>query len=210
MRGHEGTAMLLAICFCALSQAIGQTVVNGSFETPALSPNSFLYGPNGATWIFTANSGIIKAPGDGFFGPSAPDGSQYAFLQSATAPGAFSETINFSLSGTYLLSYLVAGRSDNGAGAAGDLSYEILLGSTVIAMDATTTGQPFTSKMFQFTTTAGDHTLTFEVAPDSAGDNTAFFDSVALVQVPEPESVFFLLTFAPLLLLTGAVTRRNQ
>ena len=202
--------MLLAICFCALSQSIGQTVVNGSFETPALSPNTFLYDPSGATWIFTANAGIINAPGGGFLGPAAPDGSQYAFLQSASAPGAFSQTINFSLSGTYLLSYLVAGRSDDGGGALGDLSYQILLDSTVMATDATTTAQPFTSRMFQFTTTAGDHTLTFEVAPDSTGDNTAFFDSVALVQVPEPESVFLLLAFAPLLPLARAVTRPNQ
>lgn len=191
--------MVLAICFWALSQSIGQTVVNGTFETPALSPNTFLYDPSGATWIFTANAGIINAPGGGFLGPAAPDGSQYGFLQSASTPGAFSQSINFSLSGTYLLSYLVAGRSDNGEGALGDLSYQILLDSTVIATDTTTTAQPFTSQMFQFTTTAGDHTVTFEVAPDSTGDNTAFFDGVALAQVPEPETIFLLLIFAPLL-----------
>jgi hypothetical protein len=199
-----------AIWFGTLASGFGQIVVNASFETPALSPNTFLYDPSGATWIFTANAGIINAPGGGFLGPAAPDGSQYAFLQSASAPGAFSQTINFSLSGTYLLSYLVAGRSDNGEGALGDLNYQILLDATVIATDATTTAQPFTSRMLQFTTTAGDHTLTFEVAPDSTGDNTAFFDSVVLVQVPEPETVFLLLTFAPLLSLVRAIARRDQ
>src|SRR5437763_6490375 len=172
MRRATGLTAVAAIWLTAIASAVGQIVANGSFETPALSSNSFLYDPTGASWTFSANAGIINAPGGGFFGPPAPDGAQYAFLQSATAPGAFSQTINFSLSGTYLLSYLVAGRSDHGAGAAGDLSYQILLDSTVIAIDSTTTGEPFSARLFQFTATAGDHTLTFEVAPGASGDNT--------------------------------------
>lgn len=198
-------AVVIGVGLCALTHADGQTVSNGSFETPVLPLNSFLYDPSGASWSFTANAGIISAPGVGFLGPAAPDGNQYAFLQSATAPGAFSETINFSLSGTYLLSYLVAGRSDDGQGATGNLSYQIRLDSTVIAMDATTTAQPFTAEVFQFTTTAGNHVLTFEVAPDSIGDNTAFFDRVS-IQVPEPSAIVLLLTFAPIV---HAIRRRN-
>jgi len=127
-------------------------------------------------------------------------------LQSASLPGAFSETINFTLSGAYLLSYLVAGRPGNGGGATGNLRYQILLDSTVIATDATTSSQPFTAELFQFTATAGNHILLFEVAPGSAGDNTAFFDRVS-IQVPEPGTVFLLLTFAPAL---RAIRRRNQ
>lgn len=201
-----GTAgLVLALSFCALLNANGQSVTNGSFETPVLSGNSFLYDPSGATWIFNANAGIINAPGGGFFGPSAPNGSQYAFLQSGGAPGSFSQTINFSLSGTYLLSYLVAGRSNDGAGAFGDLSYQILLDSTVIATDSTTTAQPFTSRMFQFNANAGSHTLTFEVSPGATGDNTAFFDSIA-IQVPEPGTALLFVAFAPVL---SALRRRN-
>ena len=200
--------MVTAIWLCALSQSNAQNVTNGSFETPVLAPDSFAYNPGGATWLFAADSGIINAPGGGFFGPAAPDGSQYAFLQSANAPGAFSQSINFTLAGTYQLSYLVAGRSDAG-GPAGNLSYEILLDSTVIATDATTTGQPFTAQLFQFTTTAGNHTLSFEVAPGSTGDNTAFFDRVA-IQVPEPGTILLLLTFAPMVPLARTISRRNQ
>jgi len=204
VRWRAGVVVFVAISLCALSKSPAQTVSNGSFELPGLPSDSFSYDPTGATWLFTANSGIINAPGGGFFGPAAPDGNQYAFLQSATAPGAFSESINFTLGGTYLLSYLVAGRSDNGQGAAGNLSYEILLDSTVIATDATTSGQPFTAQLFSFTTTAGNHTLTFEVAPGSTGDNSAFFDRVA-IQVPEPATALLLLTFAPFV---RAVRRR--
>ena len=210
MRRTAGLAAAAAIWLGMITSALSQNVVNGSFETPALSPNTFLYDPNGATWTFTANAGILNSPGGGFLGPPAPDGSQYAFLQSASSPGAVSQTIDFSLSGTYLLSYLVAGRSDNEEGALGDLSYQILLDSAVIATDATTTAQSFTSRMIQFTADAGSHTLTFVVSPGVTGDNTAFFDSVALAQVPEPDSLFLLLTFAPLLLLTRAVARRGQ
>lgn len=202
------TGLILAVWLCALLDAGAQTVINGSFETPDIPSNSFLYNPNGATWVFDANSGIIDAPGSGFFSQPAPDGSQYAFLQSGGALSSFSQTINFSLPGTYLLSYLVAGRPDNGGGAFGNLSYQILLDSTVIATDSTTTAQPFTSKAFQFTTTAGDHTLTFAVAPGSTGDNTAFFELVA-IQVPEPATILLLLTFAPVLPLARAIRGRH-
>ncbi|HUE40836.1 MAG TPA: hypothetical protein VMO75_02820 [Chthoniobacterales bacterium] len=204
MRQHARAAMVMGVWLFAVSQSSAQTVNNGSFEFPALPLNSFSYDPGGATWLFTADSGIINAPGGGFLGPAAPDGSQYAFLQSAFAPGTFSQSIDFTLAGTYQLSYLVGGRPNNG-GPAGDLSYEILLDSTVIATDATTSGQPFTTRLFQFSTTAGSHTLSFEVAPGATGDNTAFFDQIS-IQVPEPTTALLLLTFAPFV---RAIRRRH-
>src|SRR6266480_1407441 len=178
MRRATGLTAAAAIWLGALAFSFGQNVANGSFETPVLSSNSFLYDPGGATWTFLGDSGIINAPGGGFFGPSAPDGNQYAFLQSADNPGTFSQSIVFSLPGTYQLSYLVAGRSDNGEGAAGDLAYEVLLDSTVIANDATITGQPFTIRSFDFVASAGSHMLTFESVANGL-DNTAFFDLTA-------------------------------
>src|SRR2546423_11931894 len=168
MRRATGLTAAAAIWIGIVAVSFGQGVANSSFETPALSSNSFLYDPSGATWTFVNNAGIINAPGAGFFGPSAPDGSQYAFLQSATNPGAFSQTITFTLSGTYRLSYFVAGRSDNGEGAAGDLSYQVLFDSLVIGSDATTTAQPFTLRSFDFVASSGSHTLAFEAMPDSA------------------------------------------
>jgi hypothetical protein len=201
--------MLGAIWICTLSHSAAQSVTNGSFETPALPPNSFSYDPSGATWAFIANSGIINAPGDGFFGPPAPDGSQYAFLQ--TSPdGMFSQSISFTLAGTYELSYSVAGRSGNGFGAAGNLAYEVLLDSTPIASDSTTTGQPFTNRSFDFAAGAGNHTLTFQALPSAnGGDDTAFFDMVGVQQVPEPTVAALLITSIPALLLTCAMTRRH-
>jgi hypothetical protein len=198
-----------AIWLGIVAFSFGQSVVNGSFETPVLNSDSFSYDPGGATWTFLNDSGIINAPGAGFFGPPAPDGNQYAFLQSANNPGAFSESITFSLSGTYQLSYLVAGRSDNGGGAAGDLAYEVLFDSTVIGNDSTTTGQPFTLRSFDFVASSGTHTLTFESVPNGA-DNTAFFDLIAIQSVPEPAVSAFLLSSLSGFLFVRAVRRRRS
>jgi len=208
MRRATGLTAAAAIWLSAFASSFGQSAANGSFETPVLSSNSFLYDPAGATWTFLNNAGIISAPGAGFFGPPAPDGNQYAFLQSADNSGAFSQSIVFSLPGTYQLSYLVAGRSDNGQGAAGDLTYQVLLDSTVIANDATTTGQPFTIRSFDFVASAGTHTLTFEAMPNGA-DNTAFFDLVAIQPVPEPAVSVLVLSSLSWFLFVRAARRRR-
>ena len=177
----------------------GQSVPDPSFETPAIAFNSFVYNPAGAPWIFSGTSGIINAPGSGFNGPTAPDGNQYAFLQTGVgghAPGAFSQTITFTLAGTYQLTYSVAGRPPDGFGAFGDVTYDVRLDSTIIGTDSTKSSQPFTAHLFTFVTSAGDHTLTFEASPNNA-DNTAFIDGVSIVAVPEPTSI-------ALLAMTGA------
>src|SRR6476646_4235511 len=117
MRRAAVLAAITALWLAPIASGLGQIVANGSFETPDIPSNSFLYDPSGATWVFTGSSGIIDAPGGAFFGQPAPDGSQYAFLQfDPSNAGVFSETITLSLAGTYRLTYLVAGRPDNGAG----------------------------------------------------------------------------------------------
>jgi hypothetical protein len=52
VRRFAKAGLMLTLWCCALLNANGQTVSNTSFELPALTPNSFLYGPFGATWIF--------------------------------------------------------------------------------------------------------------------------------------------------------------
>jgi hypothetical protein len=63
--------------------------------------------------------------------------------------------------------------------------------------------------VIQFNAGAGSHTLTFAVSPGATGDNTAFFDSIA-IQVPEPTTTLLVLTFAPLLSIARRIRRRNQ
>lgn len=195
VRRLRSAALVLLVSLCVLKIGHAQIVGNGSFETPDIPADSFQYDPSGATWIFSGSSGIIDQPGDGFFGAPAPDGTQYAFLQfDPETPGVFSQTITLSLAGTYRLSFMVAGRPVNGGGAGGDLPYQILLDSTIIASDATTSGQSFTTRVFDFFATSGSHTLTFETAAGASGDNTAFFDTIFVQQVPEPSSAALLLS----------------
>ena len=187
-------AILIVGCVFIPSVAIGQTVEDPSFETPVISANSFTYDPVGSPWSFTANSGIINAPGAGFSGPSAPDGSQYAFLQSGfggQSPGAFSQTISFTLAGTYQLTYFIAGRPPNNLGSFGNFPYDVRRDYSVIGTDTTTTSEPFTEVNFTFMATAGPHTLTFETTQVNA-DNAAFIDAVAIRAVPEPTSLVLL------------------
>ncbi|HJT45873.1 MAG TPA: PEP-CTERM sorting domain-containing protein [Chthoniobacterales bacterium] len=194
MRTAHLAAISSAVWFCALALSSAQTVDNGSFETPAQPSDSFAYDPSGAGWTFTNFAGIINAPGGGFFGQNAPDGNQYAFLQSSTAPGSIAKSITFSLSGTYQLPYLIAGRRDNGGGALGNLTYDIVLDSNLIGSDSTTSGQAFTARSFEFSVGSGVHTLTFEALPSkSNGDDTGFIDLVAIQPVPEPDTTALLM-----------------
>ena len=205
MRRLGKAGLVLFIWLCALVGGKAQIVANGSFETPDIPSNTFQYNPSGTTWVLAGSSGTIDAPGGAFFGPPAPDGSQYAFLQfDPTNAGVFSQTITLSLDGTYQLSYMVAGRPSNGSGAGGNLPYQILLDSTIIGSDTTTTGQPFTNRLFDFVATSGSYTLTFETATGAAGDNTAFFDTVAVQPVPEPGTAVLFLSG----LIAIAATRR--
>ncbi len=161
-------------------------VTDGSFELPSLPANTYLYNPLGSPWTYSGNSGVIY-PSSAFGSPAAPAGNQVAFLQtdslSAANFGQFSQPITLPSTGTYTLSYLDAGRS---LGIyQGNVAYEVLLDTTLLATPATTSGQPFTSQSFSFTSTVGPHVLTFRVsATQPLGDDTAFFDNVVIV--PEP------------------------
>ena len=77
---------------------------NPSFETPNLS-GGYQYDPAGATWTFVNYSGIAAA-GSGFGPPTPiPNGSQVAFVQAAGNTGSFSQIVNFTTSGSYVVSF---------------------------------------------------------------------------------------------------------
>ena len=172
--------------------AVPVPIGNSSFEAPDLSA-AFAYTPAGATWSFTGNAGI-SAPPSGFGSTAAPDGDQYAFLQTISA---FSQPITFPADGTYVLAFLAAGRPP-GAQFGGTQTYQALLDLDVI-FPATTTdnGGPFTfEQSAPFFATAGVHTLTFQ-GVNSDNDNTALIDAIAInggavAAVPEPSSILLL------------------
>ena len=132
------------------------------------------------------NSGIIDPP-SGFNAPSAPDGSQLGFIQlEPSNPGFFgriSQLITLATTGSYTLSYQDAGRS---IGGNGDVEYEFLLDSTLIVDNvATTSGQPFTARHFEFVADAGSYTLTIRADPaQPLGADTAFLDQISISPTP--------------------------
>ena len=181
----------------AFQQAAGSNlVVDGSFETPAVS--AFQYGPLGCPgleffgprWNFRNNVN----PGYGGFctAGSIPDGNQFAFLQEQ---GTYLyQSIDFPQSGMYSLDYYA--RSDVcGSWAAwpygpfgGDTSYEVLLDSTVIQTRATPTNSAMLPCQATFEATAGVHTLEFLITSVSTAtvpttDQSALIDNVGVYSV---------------------------
>jgi hypothetical protein len=176
----------------AVPAALALPVDNGSFETPDIADSTFQFNPTGGTWNFLGVSGVIDSPTP-YNAPPAPFGFQVGFLQthndSSAFFGSFSQTITLPSSGTYVLTYQDAGRAFGcpTQPVCGELSYEVLLDTTVIGDLATTSGQLFTPRMLTFVAGAGAHTLTFRVDPDQAtGDHTAFFDGISIVPLNEP------------------------
>src|SRR5262249_30207215 len=70
------------------------------FETHSVGAGSYAYDPTGSPWTFsgkTDNGSGLASNGSAFNNPSAPEGSQVAFLQ---ATGSISQVINLD-AGTY-------------------------------------------------------------------------------------------------------------
>ncbi|MDP2902760.1 MAG: PEP-CTERM sorting domain-containing protein [Methylovulum sp.] len=187
-------AVLLAIA--PLTEATPVTIGNNSFETPNLA-GRFQYAPTFTSWIFSPGAGISDPP-SGFGSTAAPDGSQYAFIQNQHD---FSQALTFAANDNYTLSFLAAGRPQNFFNVGGNTSYQVLLDSTIIFADITTTGSPFISEQSTFFATAGVHTLIFQGLTNfvANGDQTLFIDAVAINSavptngnVPEPSTLALL------------------
>jgi len=188
----------LAVFFTAVfglapvANALPVPIGNSSFEAPELN-GDFAYQPAGATWSFAGNGGI-SAPPSGFGSTPAPDGDQYAFLQTISS---FSQQITVPVDGTYVLTFFAAGRPP-GATFGGTQTYQALLDAEIIFPASTTdNGGPFTAEQSApFFATAGTHTLMFQGLNGSA-DQTAFIDAIAIngaavARVPEPSAILLL------------------
>lgn len=186
---HRSFCVVLGISPLALvtASASASIVADGGFENPALGPGQFWYNATGSAWTFTGNAGVDH-PFSAFYAPPPPEGVQAAFLQSHQSStfhyGAFSQAVNLPGGGSYVLSYLHAGRPEM-SGWGGNVAYEVLLDSLVIATSSTISGQAYTPVSIPFSATAGPHVLTFRVSPSQPlGDNTSFIDDVGIVPAP--------------------------
>lgn len=153
-------------------------IANTSFETPSVGTGD-QYNPTGGTWTFSGQSGI-QGNGSGFGAPTAPNGTQTAFLQSHSGAtnGSMSQTF-FCCAGTYAVSFQAAQRKapyNNGA-----ISINVVVDGTVegnFAPTSTTSYTAYTTSPFTLSTT-GSHTIQLTVV-GSASDNTDFVDLVNL------------------------------
>lgn len=188
------TFIILLCCLAGGNSALAQIVTDGDFETTRVPVGEGVYTPTNALWSMVGGAGIISPPGfipwagptgASFQSPAAPSGSQICFVQSR---GSYiAESINLPATGSYRISYQVAGRPLWPTGGSGDTAYGIFLDTNTVSQGSTTTGQPFTQREDTFIATKGIHTLKVENISPTTGDNTAFFDAIQIVFTGQPQ-----------------------
>lgn len=155
------------------------TLVNGGFESPTLGV-PYQFAPSGFTWVFTPSGGLggsgVSQNGSPFTfqNPPAPGGSQVAFMQGAVS---ISQTINFQVTGTYVLKFAADQRQSNQT----TISVQVKVGNTNVGPPITPTKPnytTYTSEPFSITST-GNKTITL-LGINDGWDNTIFFDQVVL------------------------------
>jgi hypothetical protein len=171
------------------------TIVNSGFETPGLSPHTFVYHPlgnPGQGWTFSSTSGIASA-GSAFGDPIGPDGSaQVGFLQQGSD---FSQTVTgFDDGGVYEISFEAFQRvccSDQTQTVSVFFGGQELTFGGQTSVEPTSTGWTmYTSD--SFTAHGASDVLLFQGNGNQGHDVTAFIDDVSMSSVPEPASLVFL------------------
>jgi uncharacterized repeat protein (TIGR01451 family) len=157
-------------------------VQDPGFETPSLGSGSsaYMYDPTSSPWTWVGQAGV-SGNGSGFTSanPSAPQGSQVAFLQNT---GSFSQALTLT-AGTYVVTFSAAQRA----------TYQSSSQTFQVRVDGvsegtfTPAGTAYaTLTTSVFTIAAGVHTIAFVGQNPNGGDNTAFIDQVALTAPPPP------------------------
>jgi hypothetical protein len=146
------------------------------FETPNVGTGSFrdfAYNPSGAPWTYSSSSGVAGNK-SGFTdrNPSAPQGTQVAFLQDY---GSISQVVNFT-AGTYAISFEAAQR----AGQASSQTFEVQVDGMVVGTIKPTGTSYNLYSTNTFTVTAGTHTVKFVGLDPNGGDNTALLDEASI------------------------------
>lgn len=149
-------------------------LLNGSFETPVITTDSYRLAPTGVSgWTFAGNSYLLNnSTGWGFPIPY-PLGNQCAVLENST--GSISQTV-VCLAGTYSLSFYLCAKV---VGTANDVN--ILLNGTVIYTVANATiPATWTKYTLQITVpTSGNNTFVFAGARLD-GDPATAIDFIVL------------------------------
>ena len=169
-----------AISKFAPGTAASGSVVNASFEVPALSSGGYQYTPGGSGvgWTFDGGSGVQRN-GSAWGAATAPDGNQTAFIQ---GKGTIAQAITLG-GDAYTLTFNVAQRS-------GQIQpVRVSVDGAQIGALVTPPGTSFTTVSINFSVaSAGAHTLAF-VGTDPA-DKSTFLDAVAVAAGPSAWNTF--------------------
>ncbi len=168
--------------------AIGPTITDPGFETPAQGTGKFTKAPAGSPWTFTGNAGLT-GNGSGFtvFYSSAPQGQQVALLQTTAA---ISQTVKGWPAGPAILTMQAAQRGNwpTPGGSHQDIAVSI---DGQVAATIRPVGYVYQVYYAMLpAVAAGDHVLTLSGTNAAGGDNTAFVDNVSIVpSLPTPVTV---------------------
>jgi hypothetical protein len=174
LNGGDSTAFIDEVAVTQVSTGLN----DASFEGLALGAGGYQYSPAGSAWAFDGSAGVAGNGGAFTSGnPSAPDGTQAAFLQQT---GSMTQSVTFS-AGTYTLSFAAAQRGN----VASAQTLQVLVDGTVVGTFNGFSGTGYsTLTTSSFTVDAGSHTVTFQGTNLNGGDNTALIDQVAVNQQP--------------------------
>ncbi len=228
----------LAVCTLILAFSVpskGQILIPDSgFESPVVGISNafFEYEPTSAAWTFVGTQSTGFSPGSGIAAngsnftsgiPSAPQGSQVAFVQGA---GSFSQALSgFTAGDTYTLTFQAAQRAEvdpdpaiaftspgadwNVLGQTWNVTID---GSTVQSFAPGESATSYQEYSTTFVATGSSETLAFVGTNLNGGDNTIFIDNVAINQssaAPEPSTWALLLGGVGLLFFCRNRARRG-
>jgi uncharacterized repeat protein (TIGR01451 family) len=179
--GNDNTAFIDQASINAAPPPPAQ-LQDGGFETPSLGSgaSAYQYDPAASPWTFVGQAGV-SGNGSGFTSsnPSAPQGSQVAFLQNA---GSFSQTLTLA-AGTYAISFSAAQRA---AYQSSSQTFQVRIDSVVVGTFTPSGSAYATFTTRSLTVAAGIHTIAFVGLNPNGGDNTALIDQVAVNTAPPP------------------------
>ncbi|HEX4591645.1 MAG TPA: hypothetical protein VH120_17035, partial [Gemmataceae bacterium] len=168
LNGGDNTVLIDQVAIVSQATSLADT----SFETAAVAPGGFVYGPTGTPWAFVGGAGIASNGSPFTSGnPNSPNGSQVLFLQNV---GGVSQTATFP-AGTYTLSLSAAARANGG----GNQRVQVLVDGNIVGTFNVTSKAYTTLTTSSFTLAAGSHIITIQ-GTNKLGDNTAFIDQVSV------------------------------
>ncbi len=183
---------VFATALAAGSAQASTLLPDGGFETQGAASGisgSYCYGTDCASGAWTFAPLVGGSVGDGLISQSsgawgAPIGNNssnyFAFVQ---INGLFSQTFQATQSGSAVLDWIDAARTNSG----GTETYNVLVNNALVGTYSPTNAAFAAETSLAFSLIAGDfYTVAFQGVDPNLNDNTAFIDNVSISVTPTP------------------------